>query len=50
MPNREVVLKKQVAEAKDPELENNDFHRLQTQCNLLTKEVMYLLKQVRELS
>ena len=50
MPNREVTLKKQIAEAKDSELENNDFTRLQTQCNLLTKEVKFLLKKVRELS
>ncbi len=50
MPNREVTLKVQIAEAKDPNLENSDFTRLQTQCNLLTKEVTYLLRKVRELS
>lgn len=49
MPNREVTLRKQLGEAKDLDLENNDFARLQTQCDLLAKEVAYLLKKDREL-
>ncbi len=47
-PFREVVLREQLAEAKDENTENNVHERKQAQINLLTKEVSYLLKLVRD--
>lgn len=49
MSTRDVTLQKQIAEAKDPDLENNEFDSLQTQCNLLTVQVAYLLREIRKL-
>jgi len=48
MPKRDVVLKEQIAEAKDREAENNHFQSLQTQCNLLTKDLAWCLKKIED--
>lgn len=47
-PGRDVVLNQQISEAKDEKLENNKFQSLQEQCNLLTKDVAFLLKKCKE--
>ncbi len=48
MANREVTLKKSLREAQDLDADPNEGSRLQKQVDLLTNEVAYLLKKVRE--
>ncbi|KKN23991.1 hypothetical protein LCGC14_0899290 [marine sediment metagenome] len=48
MANREVTLKTKLRAAQDLEADPNEGSRLQQQIDLLTKELVYLLKKVRE--
>lgn len=50
MPDRDVILRQQLAECKVIEDDENVHSRQQRQIDILAKEVMYLLKKVRELS
>ena len=47
-PHKEVILRAQLAEAKDEDTENNVHERMQAQLNILTKDLSYLLKLVRD--
>lgn len=48
-PERDVILRQQLAEAQVIEYDENIHSRHQKQLDLLAKDLMYLLREVRDL-